>query len=135
MKYEIDAARQLMTVVGTGRLSFEDVMQHQREVSSDPHVTPGLRVLTDLRDVTGLDFSGREVLKLAQTRGDFPVLGIYGRTAVVATDPLMVGMARMYMLSRRKFIQPMAVFPEPEAAIAWLDSGAPPPPPAESSSA
>jgi len=41
----------------------------------------------------------------------------------------------MYMLSRRKFIQPMAVFAEPEAAIAWLDSGAPPPAPAESSSA
>jgi hypothetical protein len=127
MSYHIDANRQLMTVVGTGRLSLEDVMQHQCEVSDDPHVTPGLRVLTDLRGVTGLDLAGREVLKLAQTRGDFPVLGTYGRTAVVATDPLMVGMTRMYMLSRRKFLQPMAVFSEVDDAIAWLESGAPAP--------
>jgi len=127
MSYDIDAARQLMTVVGTGHLGLDDVLQHQREVSEDPLITPGLRVLTDLREVTSLDLAGREVLKLAQTRGDFPVLGTYGPTAVVATDSRVVGMARMYMLSRRKFIQPMAVFSDREAAIAWLDRGAPSP--------
>jgi hypothetical protein len=127
MSYDIDATRQLMTVVGTGHLGLEDVLQHQREVSEDPRVIPGLRVLTDLREVTKLDLAGRDVLKLAQTRGDFPVLGTYGPTAVVATDRLMVGMARMYMLSRRKFIQPMAVFSDPEEAIAWLDRGTPSP--------
>ena len=125
--YDIDAERQLMTVTGTGRLRLEDVMEHQRQVSVDPRVTPGLRVLSDLRGVSGLDLAGRDVLKLAQTRGDFPVLGTYGRTAVVASDPVLVGMSRMYMLSRRKFIQPMAVFSSPEEAIAWLESSAPVP--------
>ena len=65
MTYHIDAERQLMTVVGEGRLSLEDVLAHQREVSEDPKVVPGLRVLTDLRGVTGLDLAGREVLQLA----------------------------------------------------------------------
>jgi hypothetical protein len=127
LTYDIDAERQLMTVTGTGRLGLEDIMEHQRQVTVDPRITPGLRVLTDLREVTGLDLVGRDVLNLAQTRGDFPVLGTYGRTAVVASDPKLVGMSRMYMLSRRKFIQPMAVFSSPEEAIAWLDSGAPAP--------
>jgi hypothetical protein len=121
LTYDIDAERQLMTVVGSGRLSLADVIEHQRQVSDDSRITPGLRVLTDLREITGLDLAGREVLNLAQTRGDFPVLGTYGPTAVVATDPILVGMARMYMLSRRKFIQPMAVFATEEEAVAWLD--------------
>src|SRR5215212_5731183 len=106
LSYDIDAERQLMTVTGSGHVSREDVIDHQRQVSSDPRVTPGLRVLSDMRHVV-LDMAGREVMTLARDRGDFPVLGIYGRTAIVATDPVIVGMTRMYMLSRGKFIQPM----------------------------
>ena len=130
LSYDINAERQLMTVTGTGHLTLDDVMEHQRQVSGDPRITPGLRVLTDLRDVAGLDLAGREVLNLAQTRGDFPVLGTYGPTAIVATEPKIVGMARMYMLSRRKFIQPMAVFATPDEALAWLERGSPVPAPA-----
>jgi len=125
LTYDIDADRQLMTVTGADRLGLDDVMEHQRQVSEDDRITQGLRVLVDLRGLTGLDLAGREVLKLAQTRGDFPVLGTYGPTAVVATDPIMVGMTRMYMLSRRKYIQPMAVFPTTEEALAWLERGSP----------
>ena len=76
LSYDIDAERQLMTVTGSGHVSREDVIEHQRQVSSDPRVTPGLRVLGDMRHVV-LDMAGREVMTLARDRGDFPTCALH----------------------------------------------------------
>ena len=120
LSYEIDEERKLMTVIADERLTYEDVMAHQRALLSEPRLKEPLLCLVDLRKISMFGMSGRDVLKLAQTRGDFPFLAMNLRTAVVVNSAAIFAMARMYALSRRKFVEPMAIFYDMDEARQWL---------------
>lgn len=120
LSYEIDPGKNLMLVRGEQGLSYDDVIAHQDNLLRDERVQPGMLVLTDLRGLSAFEMAGRDVFNLAQTREEYPFFSCQGRTAIVVGDPTTFAMARMYMLSRRKFVEPMAIFYNVKEAFAWL---------------
>lgn len=120
LSYEIDAGKNLLLVRGEQGLSYEDVIEYQQRLQRDERVHPGMLGLVDLRGLSAFEMAGRDVFNLAQTREEYPFFSSQGRTAIVVSDPTTFAMARMYMLSRRKFVEPMAIFYSLEEACTWL---------------
>jgi hypothetical protein len=120
LSYEIDEDRNLLTVVGKDRVTLDDVLAHQRELQNEPRLKAGVRCLVDLTGMSGLGLSGRDTFRLAQAREQFPYLAMQTRTAIVVKDAINFAMARMYALSRRKFIEPIAIFYDIDEARHWV---------------
>jgi hypothetical protein len=120
LSYEIDEEQHLLTVIADDRLSYEDVVSHQKELLNEPRLKPGMRCLVDLTRIKTFQMTGRDMIRLAQNRGEFPYLATNARTAVVVNGAAMFAMARMYALSRRKYIEPMAIFYDLDEARHWV---------------
>jgi hypothetical protein len=120
LSYEIDEDHNLLVVTGTERVTLDDVLSHQRELQADPRLKPGIRCLVDLREMKGLTMSGRDTFRLAQAREQFPYLAMQARTAIVVKSAIHFAMARMYALSRRKYVEPMAIFYDLDEARHWV---------------
>ena len=120
LSYEFDEQNKLVIVTGKERITLDDVLAHQRELQADPRMKPGVRCLVDLTQMTGLGMSGRDTFRLAQAREEFPYLAMQARTAIVVKDAVHFAMARMYALSRRKYIEPMAIFYDLDEARHWV---------------
>jgi hypothetical protein len=120
LSYEIDEGKNLMIVRGEKGLSYEDVIAHQTRLLNDSRIRAGMLSLVDLRGLTAFEMAGRDVFNLAQTREEYPFFSSQGRTAVIVCDATTFAMARMYMLSRRKFVEPMAIFYDEHEARRWL---------------
>jgi hypothetical protein len=127
LSYDIDEEQQLLTVIAGEVLTYDDVITHQREVSTDPRMKPGIRSLVDLTGIKTFPMSGRDMFRLAQARGEFPYLASNAKTAVVVNSAAMFAMTRMYALSRRKFIEPMAIFYDIDEARSWVLADGPSP--------
>lgn len=120
LSYEIDEQQNLLTVTADERLTYDDVIAHQRELMTEPRLKPGMRCLVDLTGIKTFAMTGRDIFRLAQAREEFPYLATNARTAVVVKSTAVFAMARMYALSRRKFIEPMAVFYDIDEARHWI---------------
>jgi hypothetical protein len=120
LSYKIDEQQNLLTITADERLTFDDVVAHQRELLTESRIKPGIRCLVDLTAIKAFDMSGRDMFRLAQMRGEFPYLATNSRTAIVVENAAMFAMARMYALSRRKYIEPMAIFYDIDEARHWV---------------
>ena len=120
LSYEIDEEQNLLTIIADDRLNYDDVIEHQKELLTEKRLKPGLRCLVDLTGIKIFAMSGRDMFRLAQVRGEFPYLATNARTAIVVKNGAMFAMARMYALSRRKYIEPMAIFYDLNEARQWL---------------
>jgi hypothetical protein len=120
LSYQIDEEQHLLTVIADDRLSYDDVISHQREMMNEPRLKPGMRCLVDITRVKTFQMTGRDMIRLAQNRGEFPYLAANARTAVVVNSAAIFAMARMYALSRRKYIEPMAIFYDVDEARHWV---------------
>ena len=120
LSYEFGEDNNLLIVTGKERITFDDVLAHQRELQADSRLKPGVRCLVDLTQMTGFAMSGRDTFRLAQAREQFPYLAMQARTAIVVKDAINFAMARMYALSRRKYIEPMAIFYDLDEARHWV---------------
>ena len=120
LSYEIDEEKHLLTVRADDRLTYDDVIAHQRELLAEPRLKPGMRCLVDITAIKSFPMTGRDMFRLAQTRGEFPYLATNARTAVVVNSAAMFATARMYALSRRKYIEPMAIFYDMDEARQWV---------------
>lgn len=134
LSYEIDEGKNLMIVRGEKGLSYEDVINHQEKLRTDPKVHAGMFSVVDLRGLTAFEMAGRDVFNLAQTREEYPFFSSDGRTAIVVGDQTTFAMARMYMLSRRKYVEPMAIFFSTKEAYEWLGLEHPPEEPSNGNS-
>jgi hypothetical protein len=120
LSYNIDEQQNLLTVTADDRLTYDDVIAHQRQLLAEARIKPGMRCLVDLTGIQTFAMTGRDMFRLAQMRGEFPYLATNARTAVVVKNAAMFAMARMYALSRRKYIEPMAIFYDIDEARHWV---------------
>jgi hypothetical protein len=120
LSYKIDEEENLLVVTADERLAYDDVIAHQRELLTESRIKPGMRCLVDLTAIKTFAMSGRDMFRLAQIRGEFPYLATNSRTAIVVKNAAMFAMARMYALSRRKYIEPMAIFYDLDEARHWV---------------
>jgi hypothetical protein len=118
IQYVIDSARQRLLKRAEGLVTFQDISDHLDAEERDHGL--GLSELLDARGAT-TNLTATQVRALvhraAATLRRTPI----GPTAIVATDDVMFGMARMYSLLTERDGVVVEVFRDVESASRWLD--------------
>lgn len=117
--YRIDRERRLVTSIVDGVLTFEDVVDHNKRLSSDPEFDPTFNHLVDFTRLTKSEIRDDQVKYLAAS----PIFKPPSRQACAVTKKLEFGVLRMYQsyLAREQF----GVFYELSNAISWLNGNQP----------
>lgn len=89
--YVIDKARRLVVSTGLGCVTFEEIREHQRRLTSDPDFDPQFDQLIDMTGTSRLDLTVDQV-KIAASQ---KIFSSTSRRALVATDPAIFGVGRM----------------------------------------
>ncbi len=118
--YTIDDERRLVLTVSSGTLSDADVMQHKAALRDDPRVTRDMKELSDVRAIERLDIT--EVGIRQMTRFDRDAAASRGghTLAIVATEDIIFGMARMYEMLTEENVRSVQVFRDIDEATRWL---------------
>ena len=114
--YHIDRALNLVISCGTGSIRDEDLVRHARTLRADPLFAPDMRQLVDLRFSSAADLTVPGLREIAQAH----TFGAGSRRAIVASDDLAFGLARMYEMLRDDGQDQVQVFRDLDEAIAWL---------------
>jgi hypothetical protein len=117
-RYSIDKARRLAIIIGEGCISSAQIRDLRKQGLSDPDFDRELNQLMDLRAVTKVDISSREIEALAETT----VFSPNSRTALLASDPSVFGMQRMYAIYNEmsKAASQFRAFYDLPSALQWL---------------
>jgi len=113
--YTIDVARGLVVTRLWGRLTDEDLIDHQQRLRTDPEFDPGFRQFADFSDVEETTIAPEVIRELARTNP----WGAGARRAMLAPSDLLFGLARMFeMLDEH--LDEVRVFRNADEARAWL---------------
>ena len=120
IEFSIDKAARLVRTELSGPLSEIDLVGYITDVLKHPDYTRGSRVLVRCVDVQAGPFSADAVRRLAEFNRIAERDLVGSRVAVVAAQPAVYGLARMYELLRDP---PYAVrvFKDLDKARLWLD--------------
>ena len=98
-----------------GAMSLEGLQQNQEWLLNEPDFSPDFRQVFDMSGMENLETEGDEV------RGLPYIWGQNSRRAIIATDDLAFGMARMYQLiSDKEHGGQLGVFRSLEKALEWV---------------
>lgn len=119
VRYVIDSERRLVVSTASGRVTFDEFKAHQDQLSSDPAFSADFNQLLDGTEVTGLDLSTDEVIKMTRRRVFSPA----SKRAFVAPQPAIFGVARMAEVYHEisKSSSQIRVFHDLPSALNWLD--------------
>jgi hypothetical protein len=120
LTYRIDAGRNLVLTTGTGVLTDEDVLAHKRALIEDPAFVTGMRELSDVRAVEELRVTPDGVRLMVGLDEKHARARAGCKLAIVAGQPLIFGMARMYQQSAEPSVSDVGVFKDHTQALAWL---------------
>jgi hypothetical protein len=111
-----DVPTQTLQTRASGTVTYSDIVEHLR---SERQRVPGAR---ELFDATGANtnLTADEVKALAEEAAALFERGKVGPVAVVATDGVLFGMARMYEAFVADLAVPFHVFREVSPALEWL---------------
>ncbi|HMA43044.1 MAG TPA: hypothetical protein VKO86_03460 [Gemmatimonadales bacterium] len=123
--YTIDHARRLVTAVGQGDLTGDDIFGYQQEVWSRPDVG-GYDELIDMTNVQRIDLrSVDHVKQLAELAASMDPVAVQSKFAIVAPDDYAFGLGRMYESYRRlegRSTKRVGVFRSMAEARAFLEA-------------
>jgi hypothetical protein len=114
--YSIDPVRRLVTSRIWGVVTNEEVLEHNRLLSSDPAFNPSYRQFADMSGVTRNLVTFPNVQETARDQYFTPGT----RRALVVADDNTFGLCRMFATYAEAVGQTIEVFREREAAEAWL---------------
>ena len=114
--YEIDATRGLVRTTLAGRVTDDDLAEHQRRLAADPAFSAQMHQLVETAAVAEIAVTGEGIRRVAQAN----LFGPASRRATVAAQDSHYGMARMFQLLRDAGPEEIAVFRTPHEAHAWL---------------
>jgi hypothetical protein len=122
IRYELDEELQLITIVASGILAGDEVVEMRAVLNADPRLGFGFRELVDVRGVTELRVNSADIenlLSMDEVYGERVTSRI---VAIVATSDSTFGMARMYEMRSDRDGR-VSVFRDEAEARAWLDNG------------
>jgi hypothetical protein len=114
--YRIDSHAGVVFTVFEGRVTNEELMDHQRRLSADPDVRPTMNHVMDLRGVTEVAFTAFGVRSIASRR----VFASGSRSAIIARDDSSYGYLEMFQTIRSQSGQDVRIFSTVEDAHRWL---------------
>jgi hypothetical protein len=117
---DTDPERDLTIFKATGLIEFEEVL-FALKAFYDDEPTPNM--LIDLAELPTIQISSKEIQELAVFQPRFEGNRAPGKTAILATDDLHFGMARMFEAQSKIHGATHAVmtFKDLGSAISWLD--------------
>src|ERR1700730_16769144 len=117
IRYVFDSTQQRLLTHADGLVTFQDLSEHLDAEERDRGL--GLPELFDARGAT-TNVTAQQVRTIVQravdTLGQIP----RGPTAIVATDDVVFGMARMYAILTEQVGARVEVFRDVESANRWL---------------
>jgi hypothetical protein len=117
IQYVIDTTRQRLLTRADGLVTFEDLSEHLDAEERDRAL--GLPELFDARGAT-TNLTATEVRALVQRAAAALRCNPLGPTAIVATDDVVFGMARMYAILTEQAGARVEVFRDVGSADRWL---------------
>jgi len=118
IRYSVDRIHRRLVTQANGLVTFQDINAHldyeQRNRDLDRPE------LFDARGAT-TDLTADQVRRLAQRAADMLRIVDLGPTAIVTTDDVVYGMARMYSVLAEGAGAAAEVFRDMESATRWLD--------------
>jgi hypothetical protein len=125
IEYTLDHARRLVSAIGRGTLTSDDIFNYQQEVWSRPDVG-GYDELMDMTHVDQIDLRSVDRLKrLAELSASMDPAAVQSRFAIVAPGDYAFGLGRMYESYRRlegRGTKRVGVFRSMAEAQAFLES-------------
>ena len=120
IRYDIDHQNRLVLTVASGVLTDSELLEHKRKLSRDQEFEAGMAELSDVRGVDQLDVTPEGVRTfVAQDAKDAARFRDY-KLAIVASEDLVFGMARMYQTLTANNNSNVAVLRSIAQARAWL---------------
>jgi hypothetical protein len=122
VEYSLDFESEPGTLIVTvsGPASLEQLLAYQTEYLADPRWSPGMNVLSDLRDFDSNTITADQVRALAASNNLRADLFGSGRTAVVVSEPATFGLLRMFHFHTDAAGFDQRVFYSLEEARRWL---------------
>lgn len=112
---QVDSDARLLRITLSGTVTFADLTQLEADLRKCPEYRLGYSVLTDATGVREMRLHGDEVYFLAeQTESN------RNYVAIVASDPMTVGLARIYATAANWRTDRVSVFSDLDGAIVWL---------------
>jgi len=110
--------RRLMITRAWGHITVEDVLAFRQDLAARPEFNPTWAHVVDARNAVVFDMSADEIRQLAETS----VFSPSARRAMVATDPAIFGLFRMYgvMFELQVDGSAVGVFTTLDNAIEWV---------------
>jgi hypothetical protein len=116
MTYRIDSVHGVVLTSCTGVLTDDDLLAHKRQLADDPNLRPGMVELSDVRGVERLDVTAVGVRQMVMMDEDLQS----HRLAIVVSQEVIYGMARMYQSLTEPNNPNVGVFRDMSEARAWL---------------
>ncbi len=122
VSYTIDVQSSLVLTRASGTLTDDDVIQLKARLVRDPDFKPGMRELSDIRNIDHLDVTPAGVRAMVlQDKEDASQVASH-KLALVLSEDVAYGMARMYQTLTESNMENVGVFRDIEEARAWLQS-------------
>ena len=120
ISYRIDRDLNLLTVVGTGPVTDEDLAEYKGKLTADPDLAYVTREISDFR-AANIAVSPKRIPEVARLHEEVFAGGQATRCAVLVASDLLYGLVRMYAQCIGRGDHEVAPFRTVEEARAWLD--------------
>jgi hypothetical protein len=120
VSYHIDVKRDLVLTTASGILTDEDVLEHKAKLTNDTLFKPGMKELSDLRFIDRLAVTPDGVRAMVQKDSLDKVQLVSHKLAIIVSQDLAFGMARMYQTLTQSNLENVGIFRSIEDARVWL---------------
>jgi hypothetical protein len=114
--YTIDLERSLVRSRGWGILTDRELLAHARALTVDPHFASNFHQLADLREVTDVEITSATIKEMVRLNPFWAG----ARRALVITNDVLFGMARMYQILKDESPDELQIFRNMDDALQWL---------------
>jgi hypothetical protein len=120
MTYTIDREAGVVRIVGTGRLTDDEMVGCISSLRTDPDLTPEMSTLSDMREIE-VDLSTEGVVRMHAVMENTSDSRSAARVAIVVSSDSAFGMGRMVELRSEEGAQPaFRIFRDIASAQNWL---------------
>ena len=115
---KIDKEQRLVLTTGSGIVTLQEILDHQKRLRSDPEFDSTFDQLGDFTPATSLDLTSAEV----ETVASGTLFAKTSRRAFVANDATMFGVGRMFEAYREMSGtgEQVKIFYDRDSALKWL---------------
>ncbi len=118
--YHLEKEGTIVSAQATGILSLEDFMSMQKEMISDMDLRDPHDTLLDVRDVSDIQMTEKDLSTIAQSLTSGPKKLGARKLAIVASEELAFLLGKKYGIVEKGVVETVIVFVNIDVARTWL---------------